>query len=59
MNQDVKVFFFVAMGLLLTLMGVGGVENSITDVELLQSCAVSGLGLSLMWIATVILRRDI
>jgi hypothetical protein len=58
MTTDTKVFFFIAMGLLLTLMGVGGVENSITDVELLQSLAVSGLGLCLMWIATLILRSE-
>lgn len=53
-----KVFFFIAMGLLLTLLGVGGVENSLTNYELLQSLAVSGLGLLLMWVATLMIRQE-
>ena len=57
MREDTRAFFFVAMGLVLTLLGVGGIENSVTDVELLQSVAVSGLGLLFMWIATVILKQ--
>lgn len=58
-NTDRKVFFFIIMGLTLTLMGVGGVENSLTNVELLQSLAVSGLGLLLMWVATLMIKQDI
>ncbi len=58
-NTDRRVFFFIIMGLLLTLLGVGGVENSLTNLELLQSLAVSGLGLLLMWIATLMIRQDI
>ncbi len=58
-NTDRRVFFFIIMGLLLTLLGVGGVENSVTNLELLQSLAVSGLGLLLMWIATLMIRQDI
>jgi hypothetical protein len=58
-NTDRKVFFFIIMGLMLTLMGVGGVENSLTNVELLQSLAVSGLGLLLMWVATLMIKQDI
>jgi uncharacterized membrane protein YobD (UPF0266 family) len=57
MKEDTKAFFFVAMGILLTLLGVGGVENSMTTVELLQSLAVAGLGLLFMWIATLILKQ--
>lgn len=58
-NTDRRVFFFIIMGLMLTLMGVGGVENSMTNVELLQSLAVSGLGLLLMWVATLMIKQDI
>ena len=58
MSVDTRVFFFIAMGLLLTLLGVGGVENSMTTVDLLKSLAVSGLGLLLMWIATLILKTE-
>jgi len=45
------------MGILLTMLGVGGVENSITDAELLQSLAVSAVGLLLMWVATLMIRQ--
>lgn len=58
MSVDTKAFFFIAMGLVLTLLGVGGVENSMTTVDLLKSLAVSGLGLSFMWIATLILKTE-
>jgi sulfite exporter TauE/SafE len=58
-GSETRVFFFIVMGILLTLLGVGGVENSITDVELLQSLAVSALGLLLMWVATLMIRREI
>jgi hypothetical protein len=57
-KSDTRTFFFVIMGILLTMLGVGGVENSITDVELLQSLAVSGLGLLLMWVATLMMREQ-
>ncbi len=57
-NTDRRVFFFIIMGLLLTLLGVGGVENSMTNVELVQSLAVSALGLLFMWVATLMLRSE-
>ena len=43
---------FIA-GLLLTMLGVGGVENSITDSELFSSVVVSVLGLLAMYAATL------
>lgn len=58
MNTDTKTFFFIVMGLLLTMLGVGGVENSITNSELLQSLAVSVLGLLLMWVGTLMIPRE-
>ncbi len=57
-RSDTRTFFCVIMGILLTMLGVGGVENSVTDLELLQSLAVSGLGLMLMWVATLMMRRE-
>jgi len=57
-RSETRVFFFVMMGLLLTMLGVGGVENSITDLELLQSLAVSGLGLLLMWVSTLMIQQE-
>lgn len=53
-----KVFFFIAMGLVLTMLGVGGVEQSMTNYELLCGLAVSALGLCFMWIATVMIKRE-
>jgi hypothetical protein len=53
-----KIFFFIMMGMVLTLLGVGGVENSMTNVELLQSLAVSALGLLFMWVATLMMRAQ-
>jgi hypothetical protein len=43
------------MGLILTLLGVGGVESSMTNTELLQALAVSALGLALMAVSTAAL----
>ncbi len=57
-RSETRVFFFVIMGILLTMLGVGGVENSVTDTELLQSLAVSAVGLLLMWVATLMIRQE-
>jgi hypothetical protein len=57
MTKDSKVFFFIAMGLMLTMLGVGGIENSVTNYELLCGLAVSVLGLAFMWTATVMLKQ--
>ena len=45
-------------GLILTMFGVGGVEHSITDGELLSSLAVSVLGLAVMYCGTLGLRNS-
>jgi hypothetical protein len=58
MSTDTRVFFFVILGLLLTMLGVGGVENSITDTELLSSLAVSTVGLLLMWVGTLMIKQQ-
>ena len=41
--------FLMITGLLLTFGGVGGIENSITDSELITATAVSLLGCAVMW----------
>ncbi len=58
MRGDTKAMLFVVLGILLTMLGLGGVENSMTNTELLQSLAVSTLGLLFMWVATLILKQD-
>jgi hypothetical protein len=46
------------IGLILTMFGVGGVENSITNTELLSSLAVSVLGLGVMYCGALGLRNS-
>jgi hypothetical protein len=52
-NTAFALFIF---GLILTMFGVGGVENSVTDSELLAGVAVSALGLGIMYSGTLALR---
>ncbi len=52
-NTAFALFIF---GLILTMFGVGGVENSVTDSELLAGVAVSALGLGIMYCGTLALR---
>ena len=44
------------LGFLLTAFGVGGIENSITDSELLASMLVSITGLAIMYAAVAALK---
>ena len=44
-------------GLVLTMFGVGGVENSIEDTALLASVAVAALGLGLMYCGTLAVKN--
>ncbi len=53
-NTAMALFVF---GLIMTLFGVGGVENSVTDGELLSSVAVAVLGLGLMYCGTLGVRN--
>ena len=53
-----KTFFMFFTGLVTTMFGVGGVENSITNVELLQSIGVSFTGLGIMWCSTLMMRAE-
>lgn len=47
----------VVLGMLMTLMGVGGIENSVTDSALLSSVLVSVVGLAVMWAGTLGVRN--
>jgi hypothetical protein len=55
--KDSTAMALAMFGLLLTMFGVGGVENSITNTELFSSLAVSVVGLGLMYCGTLALRR--
>ena len=55
MKNSTAMILFVA-GLVLTMFGVGGVENSITDGELLGSVLASLTGLLIMYAGTVAMK---
>jgi hypothetical protein len=49
-------FALFILGLIMTMFGVGGVENSIANADLLSSIAVSCVGLAIMYAATTAMR---
>lgn len=55
--KDSTAMAMAMFGLLLTMFGVGGVENSMTNSELFSSLAVSVVGLGIMYCGTLALRR--
>ena len=46
--SEKSAFFLSMIGFLMTLGGVGGVENSLSNTELLQSVLVAVVGLAVM-----------
>ena len=56
MVTEKQGMFVFVVGLILTMFAVGGVENSITNTELLQSLAVSVTGLGCMFCGTVMIK---
>ena len=56
MKTSTAMALFI-FGLLLTMLGVGGVEQSVEDTALLSSVAVSALGLALMYVATLAVKN--
>lgn len=54
--SEKSAMFLVVTGLLLTMAGVGGVENSIETAELLQSLAVAVIGLGTMGCGVLAIR---
>ena len=55
MNKGMFVFI---VGLIVTMFGVGGVENSLNDVMLLGAVLISLGGLLIAWVGTVMIRQD-
>jgi uncharacterized membrane protein (UPF0136 family) len=52
MTANQSMFLFT-VGFLLTFGGVGGIENSASDAELVTGVLVSGVGLLIMWVGTL------
>jgi hypothetical protein len=57
MKSSTAMFVFIT-GLLMTFGAVGGVENSLTDTELLSALAVSVVGLLTMYCGVLGLRNS-
>jgi sulfite exporter TauE/SafE len=47
-----KAATYILVGLMITLMGLGGIEHSQTLVQLVQSVAVCVVGVCAMWVGT-------
>jgi len=57
MVTEKQGMFVVIVGMIITAFAVGGVENSITDSELLQSVLVAVTGLGCMACGTLMIKR--
>ena len=57
MVTEKQGMFVFVVGLILTMFAVGGVENSITNTELLTSVLVAVTGLGCMFCGTVMIKR--
>ena len=53
-----KNFALFILGLVLTAGGAGGVEHSVTDTELLKALAVSVVGLVILALATLNIKKE-
>ncbi len=51
-------FFIFIVGIIVTMFGVGGIENSLNDVMLIGAALVSMGGLLIAWVGTVMIRHD-
>ena len=56
--SDRSSMFLVFVGILLAMAGVGGVENAMTDMALVQSTLVSLVGMLLMWCGTLGIQQN-
>ncbi len=53
-----KTAFMMFTGIVTTMLGVGGVENSLTNAELMQGLAVSVVGLGIMYCTVLMINRE-
>ncbi len=57
MVTEKQGMFVFIVGMIVTMFAVGGVENSITNTELLSSVLVAVTGLACMFCGTLMIRR--
>ena len=53
-----KIAFMVTTGIATAMLGLGGVENSITTAELVQGLAVALVGVGIMACAVLMIRQE-
>lgn len=58
MANSTKFFLLFMTGLIITGFGVGGVENSMTNRELIASVCTAGLGLLSMYLSTIYANKE-
>jgi len=52
-----RAMFVFTLGMILTLGGVGSIETSMDDLALASGVVVSGVGLLVMWVGTILMKR--
>ena len=52
-----SMFVFIT-GLLLTALGVGGIEHSLNDEAFMSGILISSVGLSIMWAGTLMMAQE-
>lgn len=52
-----KAMVLFTVGFLMTFGGVGGIENSMNNMELVVGTLVSGVGLLIMWVGTELMKQ--
>ena len=57
MVTEKQGMFVFVVGLLVTLLGTGGVENSISNADLLTSVLVAATGLGCMYCGTLMIKQ--
>ena len=51
-----KAMILFTVGFLMTFGGVGGIENSMSNTELVLGTLISGAGLLIMWAGTLMMK---
>jgi hypothetical protein len=54
-----KAMVMFTVGFLMTFGGVGGIENSMDNMELALGVVVSGVGLLVMWVGTELMKSKV
>jgi hypothetical protein len=53
-----KTAFMIITGLVTTMAGLGGIEQSITNAEMMSGVLVAVVGLGIMYCATLMIKQE-